>query len=94
MKNLVIRFANDRFGSATLEFGLLAVGTAIAIFAILRRLGKKMANAPEVSDDITPNRSGKAGTWRDSLPTVSEVHVASVMQIAKERRARRSKSAT
>ena len=39
MKNLVVRFANDESGATAIEYGLIAVGIALAVFAGAKTLG-------------------------------------------------------
>ena len=71
-----------------LEFSLYMAGTAIVLFALVRRLGKISKKA---SDEL---RLVGDSSWRNSLPSATDVHVASVMQIAKERKASRINGAT
>jgi pilus assembly protein Flp/PilA len=39
MRNALIRFAKDTRGTATLEYGLLAAGIALVMFAAIQALG-------------------------------------------------------
>lgn len=39
MKNLVARFANDESGATAIEYGLIAVGIALAILAAVQGAG-------------------------------------------------------
>jgi pilus assembly protein Flp/PilA len=39
MKSLLIRFLKDETGATAIEYGLIACGIALALIAILNRLG-------------------------------------------------------
>jgi pilus assembly protein Flp/PilA len=42
MTNLVKRFARDESGATAIEYGLIAAGIAIAIFAVVHGLGAQL----------------------------------------------------
>jgi Flp pilus assembly pilin Flp len=86
MKKFFVRFANDESGSVALELCLFIAAIAIAILAVVRSLGKKFSS-DKSQDKI--NRRSKAGERGMSLPSNSELHVASMTKIGAERKASR-----
>jgi pilus assembly protein Flp/PilA len=54
--NIFKRFAKDESGATAIEYGLIAVGIAIAIIVAVNQLGTDLAGTfTKVSDNLTGN---------------------------------------
>jgi hypothetical protein len=76
-----------------LDFGLYLTSTMFVGLAVLYRLGKKRTKIVSRENQNMQPLTGTSA-WRNSLPPASEVHVAFIMQIAKERKESPTRSAT